>query len=212
MKSRCRYEFDGMMWFDVTLTPRGPLAAKNVKIEIPLRSEVSTLYNCFARDYFHFQGYRAGALTQSVKCNHYKLENGRLPAVWVGNEERGLYYFTQDQAGRRLKNRKETVHLDPGKNGALLIINLIDYPSSLKTPVTWSFGLQVTPARPFVRKRTTFRLGTYYRPGIGLVPWFPWEGVMSVPDARFKYANYEADLQAVTLPARDFRMLHIVKK
>ena len=196
LKSRCRYEFDGMMWFDVTLMPRGTFAARNAKIEIPLRSEVSTLYNCFARDYFHFQGYRAGALTKTIKCDHYNLDNGRHAAVWVGNEERGLYYFTQDQAGRRLKNRKETVRLDPGKNGALLTVNLIDYPSNLQKPVTWSFGLQVTPARPFIRKRTIFRLGSYYRPGIGLVPWFPWEIIHNVPDARFKKDNYMADRRA----------------
>ena len=198
LKSRCRYEFDGMMWFEVTLTPREPLDVKNAKIEVPLRQETSTLFNCFARDYFNFQGYRAGALKESVKCNHYKMDNGRLPVLWMGNEERGLYYFTQDQAGRRLKNRDETVRLDPDKEGALFTINLVDYESTLTESVTWSFGLQVTPSRPFVRRRTLIRLGSYIRPGIALVPWFPWEKIHNVPDAMFKKDDYDAQRVART--------------
>lgn len=198
IKSRCRYEFDGMMWFEVTLTPNGPIAVKNAKIEVPLRSDTSTLYNCFARDYFNFQGYRAGALKESVKCNHYEMDNGRLPVLWMGNEERGLYYFTQDQAGRRLKNRDETVRLEPSSEGALFTINLIDYESMLTEPVTWSFGLQVTPSRPFVRRRTLIRLGSYIRPGIALVSWFPWEKKHNVPDATFKKDDYDGQRDART--------------
>ncbi len=198
LKSRCRFEFDGMMWFEVTMTPKGSLAVKNAKIEIPLRPEASTLYNCFARDYFNFQGYRAGALKESVKCNHYKMDNGRLPVLWMGNEERGLYYFTQDQSGRRLKNRDETVRLDPDKEGALFTINLVDYESTLTESVTWSFGLQVTPSRPFVRRRTLIRLGSYVRPGIALVPWFPWEKIHNVPEAMFKKDDYDAQRVART--------------
>ncbi|MBO4632628.1 MAG: LamG domain-containing protein, partial [Lentisphaeria bacterium] len=183
LKSRCRFEFDGMMWFEVTLTPKGAQSVKEAKIEIPLRTEVSTLYNCFAKDYFHFRGFRAGTLSKTVKCNHYD-SSPDLPVIWMGNEERGLYYFTQDQSGRRLKNRAETIRLDPGKEGATLTINLIDYDSVLKEPVTWKFGLQVTPMRPFVRNRTLWRSGK----NVGL--WFPWEKIHNVPDARFKKDNY----------------------
>ncbi|MBR7103754.1 MAG: LamG domain-containing protein, partial [Lentisphaeria bacterium] len=136
--SRMRFEFDGMMWFDVTLKPKGKLKIKNAKIQLPLRKETSTLYNCFVRDYFSLSGHFAGKLVKPVKRNHYDTgSNGKLPVLWMGNEERGLYYFTADQAGRRLKNRAETVRLDPGKEGALFTINLIDYASVLDKPVTW---------------------------------------------------------------------------
>ena len=184
LKSRCRFEFDGMMWFEVTLTPKGRQTVKNAKIEIPLRPEVSRLYNCFAKDYYYFRGlFLAGALDKSVKRNHYQCSD--LPVIWMGNEERGLYYFTQDQSGRRLKNRAETIRLDPGKDGALLTVNLIDYDSVIEKPVTWKFGLQVTPMRPFVRNRTFWRHGK----NVGL--WFPWEKIHNVPDARFKEDNYK---------------------
>ncbi|MBR7103555.1 MAG: hypothetical protein IKC65_01295, partial [Lentisphaeria bacterium] len=99
-------------------------------------------------------------------------------------------YFTADQAGRRLKNRAETVRLDPGKEGALFTINLIDYASVLDKPVTWSFGLHVTPMRPFKRNRLLWRASTYAYKGVGVVSWFPWADIHNVPEARFKKADY----------------------
>jgi len=182
LKSRCRFEFDGLMWFEVTLTPKGRQTVKNAKIEIPLRPEVSRLYNCFVKDYYSFRGPQAGVLTRSIKRNHYKSAD--LPVLWMGNEDRGLYYFSQDQSGRRLKNRDETIRLDPGKNGALFTINLIDYAAVLDKPVTWQFGLQVTPMRPFVRNRVL------WRPEKNLGLWFPWTKIHNVPDAGFKHDNY----------------------
>ena len=199
LKSRCRFEFDGMMWFELTLIPESSLEVKNAKIEIPLRSEVSTLYNCFIREYFRFSGHYAGALKESVRCNHYKTNSdGHLPVLWMGNEERGLYYFTQDQAGRHLKNREETVRLDPGKTGALFTINLIDYASMLNEPVTWCFGLHVTPVRPFVRNRVFWRASSYCYPGVNVVTWFPWTKIHNVPDSRFKLDNYDTRRKHLT--------------
>lgn len=185
LSSRCRFEFDGMMWFDVTLTPKGKDSVNSAKIVVPLRPEVSTLFNRFAKDYFQFRGFRAGELRQTVKSNHFD-ETDQLPVMWVGNDERGLYYFAQDQAGRRLKNRAETLRLDPGKDGATLTINLVDYVFTPEKPVTWSFGLQITPVRPFVRNR---RL---WRPWSAVNLWFPWEKIHNVPDARFAKDNYPA--------------------
>lgn len=199
LKSRCRFEFDGMMWFDLTLIPNGNLEVNGAKIEIPLRSEVSTLYNCFVRDYLSFSGFHAGELKETVRRNHYKTNSdGVLPVLWMGNEERGLYYFTQDQAGRRLKNRDETVRLDPGEEGALFTINLIDYPSTLNAPVTWSFGLHVTPVRPFVRNRIFWRASSYCHPGVNVVSWFPWEKLHNVPDSRFKLDEYDTRRRHLT--------------
>ena len=183
LTSRCRFEFDGMMWFEVTLTPKKTLQVKNAKIEIPFHSESSTLYNQFVKEYFSFSGFHAGELNKTVKCNHYLQKS--FPGIWVGNEERGLYYFTQDQAGRRLKKRSETIRLDPGKAGALLTINLIDYPSEISDSVTWTFGLQITPVRPFVRDRA------YWRPEHRISLWFAWEKIHNVPDARFRKSNYD---------------------
>ena len=181
--SRCRFEFDGMMWFDLTLTPRGKLSVQNAKIEVPFKPEFSTLYNQMAKDYFNFRGFTtAGKLDKVVRANHFLGVD--IPVIWVGNEERGLYYFTADQAGRRLKNRAETIRLEPGKAGALLSINLIDYASALDKAVTWSMGFHVTPMRPLVRRRTL------NRPGVAMALWFPWADIHNVPDARFKYSNY----------------------
>ncbi|MBR2438581.1 MAG: LamG domain-containing protein [Lentisphaeria bacterium] len=190
--SRCRFEFDGMMWFEVTLIPKGKVQVRNAKIQLPFRKETSTLYNCFVRDYFSMSGHFAGKLTKTVKRNHFDTSSdGKLPVLWMGNEERGLYYFTEDQAGRRLKNREETVRLDPGKDGALFTINLIDYECTLDKPVTWSFGLHVTPSRPFERNRRLWRGGSYYRPEVNSVLWYPWAKIHNVPEARFKKDDFE---------------------
>ena len=190
--SRYRFEFDGMMWFEVSLIPKGNIQIKNAKIQLPLRKETSTLYNCFVRDYFTMSGRFAGKLIKTIKRNHYDINSdGKLPALWMGNEERGIYYFTEDQAGRRLKNRAETVRLDPTNNGALFTINLIDYPNTINKPITWKFGLHVTPSRPFERNRRLWRGGTYYRNGVNSVLWYPWAQIHNVPEARFKKDDFE---------------------
>ena len=188
LKTRSRYEFDGMMWLDVTLVPNGKLKVDSAKIQIALKPEVSTLYNMFHKDYYVFSGFHAGLLNKPVKCNHYEARD--LPMLWMGNEERGLYYFTENQVGRRLKKREETVRLDPGKDGALFTINLIDYASEIAAPVTWSFGLQVTPMRPCPKARNQWRVTK----NVNL--WFPWEIRHNVPDARFAYKDYDAQFKA----------------
>ena len=190
--SRCRFEFDGMMWFEVTLIPKGRVQIKNAKIQLPLRKETSTLYNCFVRDYFTMSGRFAGKLTKTVKRNHFDTtSDGKLPVLWMGNDDRGIYYFTEDQAGRRLKRRDETIRLDPGKNGALFTINLIDYINNIDKPITWKFGLHVTPSRPFERNRRLWRGGSYYRNEVNCVYWYPWAQIHNVPEARFKKNDFE---------------------
>ncbi len=191
LKTRCRYEFDGMMWLDVTLVPNGKLKVDSAKIQIALKPEVSTLYNMFHKDYYDFTGFHAGLLNKTVRCNHYVARD--LPSLWMGNEERGLYYFTENQVGRRLKNRAETVRLDPGKDGALFTVNLIDYASALDKPVTWSFGLQVTPMRPYPKARNRWRTWS----NVNL--WFPWEIRHNVPDARFAYKDYDKKFKTNSL-------------
>ncbi len=181
--SQCRMEFDGMMWFQITLQPRSKVPVKNAKIQIHLLPEFSTLYNTLHKDYFGFSGHFAGKLDEAVCRNHYEQRD--LPVIWVGNEDRGLYYFTETQAGRFLKNRAETIRLAPGEDGATLEINLIDYPVELEKAITWSFGLQVTPMRPFVNDRHKWRVGR------SIETWFPWEKIHNVPYERWAKENIE---------------------
>ena len=196
ISSHCRMEFDGMMWFQITLEPRSKIPVKNAKIQIHLLPEFSTLFNTLHKDYFGFTGHFAGKLDRAICRNHYEQRD--LPAIWVGNEERGLYYFTETQAGRFLRNRDETIRLAPGREGATLEVNLIDYPVELEKAITWSFGLQVTPMRPFVNDRKKWRQRST------LEIWFPWQkfiillcaleenieksGMTSLAPARYRFA------------------------
>ncbi|MGI6355934.1 MAG: glycoside hydrolase domain-containing protein [Lentisphaeria bacterium] len=183
ISSHCRMEFDGMMWFQITLEPRSKIPVKNAKIQIHLLPEFSTLFNTLHKDYFGFTGHFAGKLDRAICRNHYEQRD--LPAIWVGNEERGLYYFTETQAGRFLRNRDETIRLAPGREGATLEVNLIDYPVELEKAITWSFGLQVTPMRPFVNDRKKWR----QRSTVEI--WFPWQKIHNTPYVRWAEENIE---------------------
>jgi len=134
-------EFDGMLWTEITVTPKGKTQLDALDLVVPIKNEVVK--------YRHWPG--DVALTGKIgRENGWRWEH-ELPKyayLWLGNDDMGLTWFFETRGQFRFADEKKTVEL-VRKDGALqLMIHYVDKPVSLDEPLTLSFGLQATPTRP----------------------------------------------------------------
>ncbi len=140
-------EFDGMMWFEVTLNAPAPVEIARLRVEIPVAKAHSTL--------FYSGNYRA-------------IDTGRTPTkpwacafrpcLGLSDEERGLQWFAQSTRGWRLKNKDKAIELVPSPTANTLVLNIIDTPARIgPQPRTFRFGLHPTPVKPPLAGRRMIR-------------------------------------------------------
>ncbi len=153
-------EYDGFIWFDVTLAPDGEQTVDAVRLEIPLRADVAT--------YLHAAGgiwmrdavsaiilpEKEGVLWDSSRSR--RPYNGRgltvgnfLPYIWIGNDVHGLAFMADSDEGWVPDPAKEnsaqvvTRHDDQ----VVLALNLVARPFTFNGPRRMGFGLQATPVK-----------------------------------------------------------------
>ena len=145
IQSRIHAEFDGFIWFDITLTPKKKSGAdvKKLTLDFQFRKETSQLFNSMTKYYLD---YKPGAYG---KFKSYAMDLYRVPRVmFVGNDHCGFEWVCETMPDWRNLMPQQSLQLIPGKDSNLLRLNFIDHPVKLVKPVTYSFGIQATPVRP----------------------------------------------------------------
>ncbi|MDP7692720.1 MAG: DUF6067 family protein, partial [Vicinamibacterales bacterium] len=130
-------EFDGFVWMDLTVSPRGdaPAAVSGLTLIAPLKAEWANLVN--VSDY---SMRKTGALPDDFK--------GNLGATWIGNGLGGIQFLSETTAPWGLKSPHRCLTVRRADGVATMRINLIDHPVELAEPRTFSFGFMVTPVKP----------------------------------------------------------------
>lgn len=141
-----RIEFDGMMWFDCTFTPRdGAAALERLDLLIPLMPEYSR--------YRHFPGHKA-VDRRATGANDVTPEapfSRALPRYgfcWLGDEERGLTWFFTEPGQFHLDNPDAAIMLQRTDEAMTLRVCFVDRAMEAATPLRISFGLVPTPTKP----------------------------------------------------------------
>ena len=134
-------EFDGMLWTEITVTPKGKAQLDALDLVVPIR-------NAYAK-YRHWPG--DVPLTGRMKPEEGWSWRHALPKYaffWIGNDDLGLTWFFETWGQYEYADDKSTVEL-ARKDGALhLVVHYVGRPVSFEKPLTLAFGLQATPTRP----------------------------------------------------------------
>ncbi len=142
-------EFDGCMWFEVTLSADRPVTVDGLRLEVPMAPGSSTLM---------YSG------------NYRTIDTGATPAepwaaaftacLGLSNERVGLQWFAQSRRGWNLADTERALEVIPAADANTLVANIIDTPTAIgPEPRTVWFGLHPAPIKPPLPGRRMIRAG-----------------------------------------------------
>lgn len=179
-----RIEFDGMTKVSLAIVPDAKAQVypedraflSRAWLEIPLVSEAATLYNYSPLDWDRLgnSGCVTGQKTWPFRCS-----------VWLGNEKAGLCWFCESDENFHPADSQKVVEVLPEEQKTLLRIRLTDTPWEL--PLTWTFGLQATPVKPFPKGFNANHTMHSPQMGVGITikrPEVWWTAQRAFPDGR----------------------------
>ena len=145
------FEYDGLVWCELTLKPKQTIS--NLALRIPFEEDSS--------EFIHYVGAPKKYESQDYPKNSYSralsreegavFQSGLKTSVWIGNNERGLLWFTESDQFWWPKDRENTIHADRATDGSLTLnVDMITEALPLKDqePITIQFGFMATPVKP----------------------------------------------------------------
>jgi hypothetical protein len=157
-------EFDGMMWFAVTLTPLGqPVSVDSAVLTIPYRLESAELMHWWSgerdfRDHQPPQAVYIGSLPEGEgavfrsndKERVRQLENLRgsfIPYLMLTGMKRGMAWFAESDRGWTQSMEVPAVSVVRDGKTVSLVLNVISSKVTVDCPRSFSFGLHPIPVR-----------------------------------------------------------------
>ncbi|MEI6502378.1 MAG: glycoside hydrolase domain-containing protein, partial [Armatimonadota bacterium] len=151
LATKTAVEYDGMLWTELTLTPKASTELTDLTLRVPIDAR-------FARYLHHVKGYwgddDAGLLPDAGFAGI-----GFHPYLWLGDDDRGLAWFADTQQGWSLAPGKPTVEAKREGDVVMLQVHLMNQPTKLDKPLRLSFGLQATPVKPRPADARSWRMG-----------------------------------------------------
>ena len=161
-------EYDGVTHTTVTLTP----TRKNVQLDalslsIPLRPDMTKyLFGAMGEHPLKFQAHGSSA-SRPMRLDGQRVELGRfMPYLWLNNLDEGFVWFADSDANWVNSGDRAPIVVDGGAEAGITL-RLIDKPTTLTGPVTYSLGFQATPVKPLREDRFSHRWGeTDHQPDV----------------------------------------------
>ena len=156
-------EYDGLIRYDLLLTPNEAVPVDGIELRFPILEPYATLY------YMFYYSHGRGALPAgSGIIKKWGWEYG----WWIGNEDVGLYAFTETDEAVQPRNPNQTGEVEPRQYGfrierdqgavtAIWSFALAKKPRILKDPWKFTFGLQATPVKDPRSNRRWHRMGWF---------------------------------------------------
>jgi hypothetical protein len=146
-------EYDGCLKLTLELSPKQPLTVDELTFEIPLRAEVAKYLHTCRADW-------ANAQSCAIPASGWRHKF--MPYLWLGDEDRGLAWFTESDEAFRVKDPETVLQLAPAGGRTDLKVHVIDTPTELKEPLKLVFGLQPTPVKPVPARKPRVWHGAYF--------------------------------------------------
>lgn len=135
-------EFDGMIRYDLTITPNDyPAQLTDMVLDIPLQNDCAELKYPYCGPYQKWN-----ICDVEGKVNKYYAD-AFMPHIWVGNTSRGLAWFAESNELYRPFGSEKVVELKRLGDQTVLRINMVTSPLELSKPVSYTFGIQGTPMK-----------------------------------------------------------------
>ncbi|MFN6016309.1 MAG: glycoside hydrolase domain-containing protein [Verrucomicrobiota bacterium] len=161
-------EYDGVTHTTVTLTPTGKNAQLDaLSLSIPLRPDMTKyLFGAMGEHPLKFQAHGSSA-NRPMRLDGQRVELGRfMPYLWLNNMDEGFVWFADSDANWVNSGDRAPIVVDGGAEAGITL-RLIDKPTTLNGPVTYSLGFQATPVKPLREDRFSHRWGeTAHQPDV----------------------------------------------
>ena len=137
-----RAEFDGMLWFDMTMNGKN-VTINDFVIEVPLKKAFAEQVHSNDGDTHRAQ---FGATGLVPAAGWYK-NLYKKPAFWVGSDDAGFAWYAENLKGWKNKDKNRSVEIIPGKTSTLVKLNVIDRDVKLNGSRKIAFGFHGTPVK-----------------------------------------------------------------
>ncbi len=139
-------EYDGFMWFEVTLSAEQAATLDSLRLEVPFAKQHSTLL---------YSGNYRTIDTGATPAEPWAT--GPVPVLGLSNEDRGMQWIMQSRRGWNLAETDAAIQIIPRDDANVLVVNLMDTPTEIGEPRTIAFGLHPAPVKPPLEGRRMLR-------------------------------------------------------
>jgi hypothetical protein len=156
-----RIEFDGLLRVDLVVLPQHKATPKleQLWLEVPLKRERASLFHYFPGRWGTARN--SGALPETGLLLPFK------PFVWLGREDSGLGWFAESDREWQPQDPARAIEILRQGSEVLLRMRLLD--STRRLPVTFTFGFQATPVKPWPRDFHEWRIWHVPQLGVGSI-------------------------------------------
>lgn len=156
MQATTSVEYDGCLSTTLRLESSLDKPIDRLALEIPLKEQNARYIHAAMADWAH-------SFSDGIEGPGWKWERPFYPYVWLGDEERGLAWFSETDEPFQLNDPAKAIQVEHLANGQVVLrINLIDHPVKLDGPLTWRFSLQATPVKPVPKRLPHLYHGAYF--------------------------------------------------
>jgi len=154
VSSEVRAEFDGMYKVTMTLTPKGPVAVKDLKLVLPYTEAMADyVHACTAEIrsgyWYGFTPKGQGRVWDCRILGDKSMQVGTfIPYIWLGSTKGGLCWFADSDEGWMPTDAVPAIEIQRNAKGQVdLVFNLISSDVTLDAPRTITFALQASPVK-----------------------------------------------------------------
>ncbi|MBM3880832.1 MAG: hypothetical protein FJ387_14130 [Verrucomicrobia bacterium] len=154
VSSEVRAEFDGMYKVTMTLTPKGPVAVKDLKLVLPYREAMGEYVHAVTAEirsgyYYGFTPAGTGRVWDCRTLGDKTMKVGSfIPYVWLGSTKGGLCWFADSDEGWMPNDEVPAIEIQRNRAGEVdLVFNLVSAAATLDAPRTITFALQASPVK-----------------------------------------------------------------
>ncbi len=140
IKSTMTGECDGLMWYDILLTPKKPLTLRSLRLEIARTADTAR--------YLHRANFAWPGFSRGLKELGGSWHQEFAPYVWLGDEERGLAWCAESDEGWILSEPGKALQVKLEAAVARFTATILDHERTIESPITLRFGLQASPVKP----------------------------------------------------------------
>jgi Family of unknown function (DUF6067) len=159
-------EFDGMYKIDMKLTPTKAQHVNSLKVVIPIKPEFAQYFHAcgegirYGFSYGYLPKDKTGSLWNSKQVDGQPMLVGSfIPYVWIGNEDGGLDWFADSDAGWTPDDKIPAIEIRrDSPDDVDLVLNLIGTDTTIDQPRNITFAFQATPVKPI---RDGWRMETW---------------------------------------------------
>ncbi len=147
-----RAEFDGLLWFTLSLLPDVREKLESLSLEIPLNRTNIT-------------GFDDGSSImekkdlKNMRDGSFHVNPVEKPFFWCGGDEVGLMGGSSSRRGWHLRDKAKGLTVSVQDKTVVLELSLVDSPLNLANRRSLEFYLQPTPVKPKNREMQKYRTG-----------------------------------------------------